>query len=126
MCIFYTNHLNKRPVRVYRPLLIAWVDSFSTRLAIVSACVCVLNGGLSFNQSIDFCHSNPSICLLIEMIKLGAIQCCISTKQAACKRVFVFTGRLCEVLVLACFEVAAFGCVSVSSIANVRDGALLG
>ena len=24
------------------------------------------------------------------------------------------------------FEVAAFGCVSVSSIANVRDGALLG
>ena len=63
---------NKRPVRVYRPLLIAsWLDLLNARLAIVSVCVCMCFGRQIKFQSIHFCHSNPSICLLIEMIELG-------------------------------------------------------
>ena len=88
-----------RPVNIYRPLFIAsWLDLFNARLAIVSVCMCMcvwicFERWLKF-QSIYIYYSQPNICLLIEMIKLGAIHCCIESKQAACKRVFMFTGRL--------------------------------
>ena len=82
-------------------------------------CEYILKGRLSFYQSAFVTEILVFVCLL------RWLSCCISAKQAACKRVFMSTGRLCEVLVLACFEVAAFGCVSVSSIANACAGVLL-